>query len=172
MDARCAALVAEAARRSEVQPASVVTYARKKCRCGPLDARGPARELAKEGSAARLRRMRPSSAAFPRDEPMRSSAGALPRRVALNRWRVAAGARTRAIAALRAYGLHLNARGRADALRRSLATWRRACDGGALRLQLEARDAAAARAAADAAAEIRAVREEVNDAVRAATQRA
>ena len=64
--------------------------------------------------------------------------------IALNRWRVAAGARTRAIAALRAYGLHLNARGRADALRRSLATWRRACDGGALRLQLEARDAAAA----------------------------
>ena len=91
--------------------------------------------------------------------------------VALNRWRVAAGARTRAIAALRAYGLHLNARGRADALRRSLATWRRACDGGALRLQLEARDAAAARAAADAAAEIRAVRDEVNDAVRAATRR-
>jgi hypothetical protein len=171
MDARCAALVAEAARRSEVQRLQLLLLRGKTCDAGlwmlagrHANSRKRALRRGFDACGRALRRFRVMNRCVRRLAHFHAS-------VALNRWRVAAGARTRAIAALRAYGLHLNARGRADALRRSLATWRRACDGGALRLQLEARDAAAARAAADAAAEIRAVREEVSDAVRAATQR-
>jgi len=171
MDARCASLVAEAARRSEVHRLQLLLL-RGSCVDAGLwmlagrhaNSRKRALRRGFDACGRALRRFRVMNRCIRRLAHFHAA-------VALNRWRVAAGARTRAIAALRAYGLHLNARGRADALRRSLTTWRRACDGGALRLQLEARDAAAARAAADAAAEIRAVREEVNDAVRAATQR-
>ena len=171
MDARCAALVAEAARRAEVHRLQLLLL-RGSCVdaglwiCAGRQANSRKRALRRgfDAIGRALQRFRVMNRCVRRLAYFHAA-------IALNRWRVAAGARTRAIAALRAYGLHLNARGRADALRRSLATWRRACDGGALRLQLEARDAAAARAAADAAAEIRAVREEVNDAVRAATRR-
>ena len=171
VDARCAALVAEAARRAEMARLRLVLM-----RGSLVDA--GLWMLAGRHKKTRMRALRRGFDACGRaihasrvlDRCVRKLAH-FHSGLALDRWRVAAGSRTRAIAALRAYVAHLNVRGRADALRRTVSQWRRAVDGDALRLRLEAMNAASARAAADGLAEIRAARDEVNDAVRAATRR-
>jgi len=171
VDARCAALVAEAARRAEMARLRLVLM-----RGSLVDA--GLWMLAGRHKKTRMRALRRGFDACGRaihasrvlDRCVRKLAH-FHSGLALDRWRVAAGSRTRAIAALRAYAAHLNVRGRADALRRTVSQWRRAVDGDALRLRLEAMDAASARAVADGLAEIRAARDEVNDAVRAATRR-
>ena len=123
LDARCASLVAEAARRSEVQRLKLLLM-----RGSLVDA--GLWMLAGRHASSRKRALRRGfdacGRALKRFRLLNRCARRLThyhRALAVDHWRIVTAARTRAIAALKAYASHVGIRGRDNALRRALSRW-------------------------------------------------